>query len=254
MLEINKSYNIDCFDGFKEIADHSIDLILTDPPYFLPAVHYQTRKAFSRNFADLGILEHFFKQFFREIQRVIKPSGIIYMFCDGQSYPLFYYYLYPFCKTVRPLIWDKKTSINGYSWRHQHEIIIFAEMPQANKVPSGDGDILRYSAVKVDIRVHPAEKPIDLLMALIQKSSKEGDLVFDPFAGSGSTLMASKKLNRNFIGFEKSFDYYTISEHRLQDSDIQKQLSEVKVADGTPTTNDGIPPNTKVTGILPTIL
>jgi len=218
MIEINKLHNIDCIDGFKQIDDESINLIVIDPPYFLPAVHYQTRKQFSRNFADLGILEHFFKDVFKEFKRIMKKDGIIYVFCDGQSYPMFYYHLYPFCKSIRPLIWDKKTSINGYSWRHQHELIIFAEMPQAKPIPSGDGDILRFNAVKVDTREHPAEKPIELLKVLISKSSKEGDLVLDCFAGSGSTLQACKELKRNFIGFEKAREYSEIANNRLDNS------------------------------------
>ncbi len=110
----------DCIDEMQQMEENSVDLIVTDPPYFLPANHYQTRKQFSRNFGDLGILEHFFKDVFKEMVRVLKPTGRLYIFCDGQSYPLFYYHLYPYCKSVRPLIWDKKTSINGYSWRHQH--------------------------------------------------------------------------------------------------------------------------------------
>src|SRR3990167_4276025 len=248
-MEENKIYEVDCIDALKEIADHSIDLIVTDPPYFLPAVHYNTRKQFSRNFADLGILEHFFKDIFREIKRVIKPSGKIYMFCDCQSYPLFYYHMYPFCKSVRPLIWDKKTSINGYSWRHQHEIIIFAEMPEAKPIPSGDGDILRFSAVKVDNRLHPAEKPIELLASLIKKSSDEGDLVLDPFMGGGSTALACRSVNRKFIGFEKSVEYCKIANDRLQNNpqNLLKSFSEQL-------TEDGIPPKDKSLGILPTVL
>jgi len=226
MIEINKLHNIDCIDGFKQIDDESINLIVIDPPYFLPAVHYQTRKQFSRNFADLGILEHFFKDVFKEFKRIMKKDGIIYMFCDGQSYPMFYYHLYPFCKSIRPLIWDKKTSINGYSWRHQHELIIFAEMPQAKPIPSGDGDILRFNAVKVDTREHPAEKPIELLKVLISKSSKEGDLVLDCFAGSGSTLQACKELKRNFIGFEKAREYSEIANNRLDNSNKEEIKQE----------------------------
>ena len=216
-METDKVYNIDCMDGFKQLEENSIDLIVIDPPYFLPAVHYNTRKQFSRNFADLGILEHFFKDVFKEFERIIKPTGRIYIFCDGQSYPLFYYHLYSFCKHVRPLIWDKKTSINGYSWRHQHELIIFAEMPQTKPVPSGDGDILRHSAVKVNDRKHPAEKPVELLKRLIEKSTKEGDVVLDCFAGSGSTLVACKQLKRKFIGFEKSLEYFKIAESKVND-------------------------------------
>ena len=196
----------DCLEIMPTLADKSVDMLLADPPYFLPAAHYQTRKQFSRNFSDLGILEHWIKDYFKECQRVTKKN--IYIFCDGQSYPLFYYHLYPFCKSVRPLIWDKKTSINGYSWRHQHEIIIFAELPNNKPIPTGDGDILKYSAVKVDERKHPAEKPVELLEALIKKSTNEGDTVLDNCAGSGTTAIACLNTNRNAILIEIDEDYY----------------------------------------------
>ena len=215
-MEVNKIIQGDCLEVMKDIPDKSIDMILTDPPYFLPATHYQTRKVFSRNFSDLGILEHFIKDFFSEVKRVIKDDGVIYVFCDGQSYPLFYYHLYHFCRSVRPLIWDKKISINGYSWRHQHEIIIFAQMPKERPVPTGDGDILRYSAVKIDERKHPAEKPIELLEQFIKKSSKENDTILDPFAGSGTTGVACKMLGRNYILIEKEPGYVKICEDRIK--------------------------------------
>lgn len=215
MLELDKIYNMDCIEGMKQIPNNYIDLIVTDPPYFLPAQHYATRKQFSRTFGDLGILEHFFKNVFREFKRVLKENGMIYIFCDGQSYPLFYYHLYPFCKSIRPLIWDKKTSINGYCWRHQHEIIIFAEMPKVKPIPSGDGDILKSSVVKVDDRKHPAEKPVKLLRKLIAKSIKENMIVLDPFIGSGTTAIACKQLKCHFIGFEIEKRYYDISLNRL---------------------------------------
>lgn len=205
----------------REMEGESIDLIVTDPPYFLPVNHYgakirlKTKSIFRRNFADLGILEHFFKDVFKEFARIIKPTGRIYIFCDGQSYPLFYYYLYPYCKSVRPLIWDKTTSLNGYSWRHQHELIIFAEMPEAKPVPTGDGDILKFKGVKMNDRQHKAEKPVDLLKELIKKSSNEGDIILDPFVGVGSTLMACKSLGRKGIGIELSPEYCKIGRTKL---------------------------------------
>ena len=214
----------DCLELMKELPDESVDAVITDPLYFLPATHYQTRMKQLRNFADLGILEHFFKDFFEEVKRIVKPDGVNYIFCDGQSYPLFYFYLYKFTKSVRPLVWDKKTSINGYSWRHQHEIIIFGEMPDTKPVPSGDGDILRYSAVKIENRQHPAEKPIKLLETLIKKSTTESDTILDPFMGSGTTGVACQQLNRNFIGYEISPDYFKIAEKRINEAKAQKKL------------------------------
>jgi len=215
-MEINKVHCGNCLELMKEIPDKSIDLIVTDPPYFIPATHYNTRKKFRRNFCDLGILEGFFKIVFKEIERIMKRNGRIYWFCNGQSYALFFYYFYFFTKSVRPIIWDKKTSINGYSWRHQHEIILFAEMPEAKPVPTGDGDILRFPAVKAKLRKHPAEKPIELINKLIEKSSNEKDLVLDCFAGSGSTLISCKRLKRNYIGIELGNEYVEIANKRLK--------------------------------------
>jgi len=232
MLEINKIHQGDSLELMKEIKDESIDLIIIDPPYFLPATHYQTRKKQIRNFCDLGILEHFFKDVFNEFRRIMKKTGRMYIFCDGQSYPLFYYHLYPFCKSVRPLIWDKKTSINGYHWRHQHEIIIFAEMPESNKVPTGDGDILRYSAVKVGERKHPAEKPVELLKRFIEKSSNEKDIVLDCFAGSGSTLVACKQLNRRFIGIELGEEYLKVANENLSKMDLNDWSKNTSLKEG----------------------
>ena len=200
----------DCVEEMRKLEENSVDLIIADPPYFMPLKHYATRKYFNRNFADIGLIEYFFRDVFAEFKRVLKPTGRIYLFCDGQSYPLFWYHMFQFCKNARPLIWNKKTSINGYSWRHQHELILFAEMPETKPVPTGDGDILEYRAVKVGDRKHPAEKPVELLKRFIEKSSEEGDVVLDCFAGSGSLGDACKELNRNFILIEKEPCYYDI--------------------------------------------
>ena len=90
--ELGKLYHGDCLQIMPELEP--VDLVLTDPPYFLPAQHYQTRKQFKRNFSDLGILEYFFKSFFKVTENALKKTGSIYLFCDGQSCPLFYYYAY----------------------------------------------------------------------------------------------------------------------------------------------------------------
>lgn len=223
---VNKIIHGDCIEELKKMEDNSIDLVVTDPPYFIPAKHYATRKTFSRNFGDLGIMEFFFKEVFKEMKRVLKPTGRIYMFCDGQSYPLFYYHIFHFCKNVRPLIWNKKRSINGYSWRHQHELILFAEMPETKPVPTGDGDILTYNAVPVNDREHPAQKPVDLLKALIEKSSKEGDIVMDCFAGSGAVMKACQELNRNYIMIEKENSYFELL--KSQETNETK-LEDIKI-------------------------
>lgn len=214
----------DCLEVLKTIPDASVDAVITDPPYFLPAQHYQTRKVFKRNFSDLGMLEHFFRDYFDALARVLKPTGVFYMFCDGQSYPLFWYYGFGMSKSVRPLIWDKQVSINGYHWRHQHELILFGEMPQSKPHPTGDGDILRCRAVPVEQREHPAEKPVTLLRSLVAKC---GDTILDPFMGRGSTGVAALMEGRNFIGIELDANYYGIAQRDIE----QAQPALVDAAD-----------------------
>lgn len=211
----NNVYRGDCLELMKMLDDKSVNLIVTDPPYFLPAQHYNTRKKFMRNFGDLGVLEHFYKSLFVEYARILKDEGSFYVFCDGQSYPLFYYHAYPFVKNLRPIIWDKMVSFNGYGWRHQHELILWAEMQGAKQIPTGDGDIIRCRAVKVDERQHPAEKPVDLLKQLIDKSSNEGDLILDTFGGAGTTALACKELNRDYIIFENEPMYYELIKNNI---------------------------------------
>ena len=215
-------HNADCMLHLPNYEDNYFDLAIVDPPYFLPAKHYQTRKSFARNFSDLGILEYFFRGFFEQIERVLKQTGSFYIFCDGQSYPLFYYYSYFFTKNVRPIIWDKMVSINGFGWRHQHELILWGEMPEALKIPTGDGDIIKERAVKVDDRSHPAEKPKELIHKLIEKGCPENGIVLDPFVGSGTTLIACEDMGFDYVGYEIDKDYYRDATKRLDN--YRKQL------------------------------
>jgi site-specific DNA-methyltransferase (adenine-specific) len=214
----------DCLKYLPKIPDESIDLILTDPPFFMKLDSFKISnkgkkgkefKFFNRSLADLSVMTPFFSNLFYEFQRVIKDTSSIYIFCDGQTYPLFWYYLYPFTKSVRPLIWDKKVSIVGYLWRHQHELIAFGEMCLYPKIKTGDGDIIRVSTVKLEERIHPAQKPVELLKLLILKSSKENDVVLDPFLGSGTTMLACLQTNRNCIGIEIEPKYTEICKKRL---------------------------------------
>jgi DNA modification methylase len=144
----------------------------------------------------MSILEFVFKTWCDEMMRHLVSNGNVYFFCDGQSYPLAFTALYSHAKHVRPLVWDKVVSYNGYTWRHQHELIAWAERPAAERVPTGDGDILRHRAVPVGERLHPAQKPIPLLSSLIAKH-KDAPIVLDPFVRLGfTTLVAARELGR----------------------------------------------------------
>jgi len=101
----------DCLEEMPKLENNSVDLLLTDPPYFLPATHYNVRSGSFRSLSDLGILEHYFYSVFKELDRILKTDGHAYIFCDGQSYPVMYATAYPFFKKLRPLIWDTNKQV-----------------------------------------------------------------------------------------------------------------------------------------------
>jgi site-specific DNA-methyltransferase (adenine-specific) len=205
-------YHGDALKVLPGISD--VALVVTDPPYFQSTTRYVPPRAekIRKSIADMSILELAFRSWAEAMVCACMAGATIYLFCDGQSYPLAFTALYPHAHHVRPLVWDKVVSFNGYTWRHQHELIAWAEMDGATRVPTGDGDILRYRAVPVGDREHPAQKPIELLSALIAKH--DDGLVLDPFVGSGTTLRAAKDLGRKAIGVEIEERYCEIAAKR----------------------------------------
>jgi site-specific DNA-methyltransferase (adenine-specific) len=187
-------------------------------------LYYNTRSRTFRSLSDIGILEHFFRDVFTACRHVLKPDGFLYAFCDGQSYPVFYATAYPHFKRLRPIIWDKQVSFSGYSWRHQHEMILFAESEDSPAVKTGDGDVLKCRAVPINDREHLAEKPPELLARLIAKTTPPLGLVLDPFAGSGSTGQAALSVGRSFIGIEREAAYVEIARKRIVDAQAQMTL------------------------------
>jgi site-specific DNA-methyltransferase (adenine-specific) len=208
-------YHGDCREV---LADVRADVLVSDPPYFLPAAHYSVRSGTSKSVGDLSILEHYFRGVFAEFAAALPATGSAYVFCDGQSYPIFHRAAYSVFKKLRPLVWDKQVCINGYSWRHQHELILFAEREDAPCVPTGEGDVLKCRAVPIDDRVHLAQKPLELLRRLIAKSGT--GTVLDPFCGAGSTLMAASQLGRPAIGIEIEEKYCEMAARRLSQGEI----------------------------------
>ena len=206
-------YHGDCREIIPELP--KADCVISDPPYMLPATHHARRGETSRGIGNLTILEHFFQWLFGALLEQTTDAAVMYVFCDGQSYPVFHRLLYNMVPKARPLIWDKLNSVNGYSWRHQHELILFAEQQGSPPVKTGDGDVLRCRAVPGEQRKHPAEKPVDLLVRLAQKSTAQNSLILDPFAGSCSTLVAAKQLGRKAIGIEIEERYCEIAAKRL---------------------------------------
>lgn len=215
MLELNRIYNMNCLEGIKKIADRSINAIITDPPYFIGMTH-NGRKG---DFTDLKICEPFYRELFKEFKRVISDTGCLYWFCDWRSYAFYYPLISEHLGVDNLIVWDKQSGPGTY-YNFRHEFVIFAQGTKRQKIsgPNVIRDIPSFAsgAKKEDgEKVHPTQKPIALIRKLITDSTKEGDTILDCFMGSGTTAVACKQTERNFIGFELQEKYCEIAQGRI---------------------------------------
>lgn len=206
--------NKDCLEGMRELKDNSVDCILTDPPYSGNSCSGKEGGRFANfhiEFNDLS--ERAFYKFIRprfyEMYKKLKMGGHIYIFCDWKQLRnmMDEIELASF-KLINLVVWDKGHFGMGAGYRRQEEYIIVASKGSANTFNSKSyGSVLKHSRVHKNKRNHPHEKPRELLEIFIKNSTNETDTVLDCFLGGGSSAVACKSLNRNFIGFEINKKY-----------------------------------------------
>lgn len=229
-MRLNYIDNVDCLEGLKEIPDHSVDLIVTDPPYFLSMGHAGSKTnavnseqlTSNRAFNDLAICTPFYKQLFAEYRRVLKEDGTFYFFTDWRGYA-YYFPLLNAELPVRNLIcWDKKAGPGSF-YSFAHEFIVFGTYK--SKTKSGVGsNVWRMPAFGSGAKktngekAHPTQKPWELIAKCIEDSTEPGAVVLDTFMGSGTTAVACLKTGRNYIGFELDERYHAIAEQRIADT------------------------------------
>ena len=207
----------DCIDLLPKIPDGSINSIITDPPYFLGMTHNGQRGCFN----DLAICKPFYEKLFTEYKRVLKSDGCVYFFCDWRSYAFYYPILDSVLGAKNMLVWDKQSGPGSF-YTHQHELIIFTTKRNTFYVKGTKNiitGILSFSngAKKTNgEKVHPTQKPIELMEKFIIDSTDIGDTVLDTFAGSGTTGVASIRTGRKFIGMEIDDGYFEIAGKRIK--------------------------------------
>jgi site-specific DNA-methyltransferase (adenine-specific) len=154
---------------------------------------------------------------FSDLRQRLVPGAHIYLFIDWRQTPNVYGMLEACGYRVNQcLVWDKGHFGMGTYWRNQHENIVFASngMP-ADMLDRGMGSVLQCSNVSPTARVHPTEKPVDLLTTILE--AIPGDAVFDPFMGSGSTGVAAVRAGRHFTGCEINPHHFDTACKRIAD-------------------------------------
>lgn len=237
MSDVIKIICGDAVEKMQEIKSKSVDLIIADPPYNLGKDYGNGSD--SKNFEEYI---HFTQKWTKEATRILKQTGTFYVFMGFR----FISYLYQ--------ILDKENSLNfvnwicwhytqgigktkGFSPRHD-DILMFTKSPKYTynldtiRVPqkyyrsrnnmrgANPGDVWQFSHIHYcqdNRQGHPTQKPEGLIERMVLASSNEGDLILDPFSGSGTTLRVCQQLNRKCTGIELSEEYVKMTKKRLSE-------------------------------------
>lgn len=207
-------YHGDCLEIAADLPQ--ADALILDPPFFMPAQHYAARSEWARSWGDTAILTRWWAGALDTLLPKLRGTGSCFVFCDDESYPVFYPGLYVRFPGVSALVWNKGRIGMGAPWRHAHEFILHARRTDAKwRGSKGETDVLDFTPTPSASRFHPVDKPDALISKLIAVTTDPGDLVVDPFAGGGSTLTAARALGRRAIGIEHDEAYCEVIARRL---------------------------------------
>ena len=237
-IEINKIYNEDCITYMKTLSDKCIDLIIADPPYNIGKNY--------GNKTDKQSKEQYLKficNFMYESQRILQRNGSLFLYTGKQYYPYWYIEVEKYMNIINQIIWKYDSS--GVQPKNKYggvyEPIIYASMnnknrifnkeycmveaktgakrglidyrknpPQPYNTEKIDGDVWEFVRVRYkmpEYTKHPTQKPLSICDRIIKVHSNKNDLVYIPFAGSGSEIESCIRNNRNWIATEINEEY-----------------------------------------------
>ena len=219
--------NTDAVHWLGTLPAASVDLVITDPAYESLEKHRSrgttTRlkhsKSSSNDWFDIFPNARF-EELFREVWRVLKNDTHFYLFCDAETM----FVAKPIAEAVgfkfwKPLVWDKKRIGMGYHYRARCEFVLFFEKGKRRLNNLGTADIIECPRV---VNGFPTEKPTAIASVLIEQSSRPGELVVDPFMGSGSTGVAAIRAGRRFAGNDLSAYSLNLARSRLIEEGAQE--------------------------------
>jgi site-specific DNA-methyltransferase (adenine-specific) len=249
-LPTNRVIHGDTFDVLPRLPENSVDLIVADPPYNL-SKDFGDRSFSSRSMSDY---REWLSEWLADCADLLKPTGTLYICGDWRSSPAIYRAAESLFQVRNRITWKREKGRGAKTnWKNSSEDIWFCtlgddytfnvedvKMKRRVVAPYTDEDgeprdwedgengqfrLTHPSNVWTEMTVpfwsmaenteHPTQKPEKLLAKLILASSNEGDLVLDPFLGSGTTAVVARKLDREYLGIEVEEDYACIAEKRL---------------------------------------
>jgi len=246
-MEINQIYNMDVIEFLKVLKDESIDIIITDPPFMISREAKITRSRNPKKYKYVGKdIEFMFGEWdcfdsekdywkftyswLRESLRVLKKGGHFLIFFDKfKITPLVNWFKENDCIARQPLFWIKKNPCpmaRKVSFMNAVSLIFWATKHSTSRKYAtfnyqlGQHTDYIYAPIcggneRYEFGFHPTQKPIKVIRWLLKYLSNKGDIVLDPFVGSGTTAVASLMEGRLFICNDKNLKFVEMAQKRL---------------------------------------
>ena len=216
----------DCYSIIPTLKDNSIDLVIADPPYDFGskgggffAENKSTHRLYADNLNKLGCCDFTPKPFLDLLKPKMKKF-YGYFICNKSLIADYITWAVENKCTYDVLVMCKSNPIPAYNNHYMSDLEYVILIREAGTYFSREKDIELYRKwfmTSCRKGLHPAEKPVELLEKFVRVSSREGDVILDPFMGSGSTAIACLKNNRSFYGIEKNEKYYELARKRIDD-------------------------------------
>ena len=226
----------DCFSALKNIPDHSVNLILTDPPYNIAKystgnIKFEWRSDINNDLAEWDLKELRPADLIQEFKRILKPDGNIFIFCSYNMIGEYHKVFDPEFDTFQFMVWHKTNPVPNFRkssflnsceliigcWNKGHTWNFTSQAEMHNFIESSicmGSERVKNSEGK---NLHPTQKPVKVLEKIIKIASNENDIVLDCFSGVGSTGEAALKNNRRYIGIEIDKGYIEATKMRLKE-------------------------------------
>lgn len=208
----------DCLLKLRSIPDSSIDLIITDPPYGVNFTKgYKSGNKELVHGDDGFSVMIFVDEIAKEFARVLKPDSACYVFTRFDVFPYWWLKLKNHLDPKNQIIWNKGGGGMGDlkgNFAFDYESIIYAAKGKPTIREKRIGSVWNVKKCKQEF--HETQKPVELIEKIITHSSDVGDVVLDPYMGSGTTGVACAKMKRNFVGIELNDTSYQIATKRIE--------------------------------------
>lgn len=225
----------DCFEVIKSIPDHSIDLILTDPPYNIAQystgnIAFDWRSDINNDLAEWDLEELKPSDLVTEFKRILSPKGNIFIFCSYNLIGEYHKAFDPEFDTFQFMVWHKTNPVPNFRkssflnscelivscWNKGHTWNFTTQKDMHNFIECGICMGKERIKDRNGKNLHPTQKPVAVLDKIVKIASNENDIVLDCFNGVGSTGIAAIKNNRRYIGIEIDNEYVKATKERLE--------------------------------------